>query len=123
MEVAREVFAQAGCVRTLRDGADSTYSTRRTVPSRLTDLTIENPKRLESQTLRFALGLRVGTRLVEVSLRSRLLQLGQSGDYRALWLNPTGTDSTLRLRVAPVYDARQSIIVGPAYDNDLGGRL
>ncbi len=123
MEVAREVFAQAGCVRTLRDGADSAYANRRTVPTRLTDLTIENPKRLEAQTLRFALGLRVGMPLVEDSLRGRLLKLGQSDDYRALWLNPTGSDSTLRLRVAPVYGARQSIIVGLAYDNDLGGRL
>jgi NTE family protein len=121
MEVARTAFASAGCVRTQRDARTAAVPVQ--PPLTLTDITVSSPRALEQQTLRLALGLRVGHRVSEDSLRTRLLQLGSSNDYRALWLTPSGRDTTLALHVTPVYTAKQVIVVGLAYDNDLGGRL
>ncbi len=123
MQVARDVFAAAGCIRTMRDAAVGGRTVERRVPSVLAGVTVGGDRKFENQTLRFAMGLRTDRPLVEDSLRSRLLQLGQSDDYRAIWLNPSGSDSAVSLAISPVYGAKQAIVVGLAYDNDLGGRL
>lgn len=122
MQVARETFASAGCVRTMSDAAARRPAAVR-VPLSLTDVQVKSTRRLEAQTLRFALGVRPGRRFSEDSLRRRLLQLGDADDYRALWLTPSGQDTSVTFNVTPVYGARQAIVVGLAYDNDLGGRL
>ncbi len=51
------------------------------------------------------------------------MRLGESDDYRALRLTPSGRDSSVTFTVTPVYGAQQVVAVGLAYDNDLGGRL
>ncbi len=124
MQVARETFAKAGCVQTLRGAAEQSraMSVAR-VPSVLSDIQVNSKRRLEGQTMRFALGVRPGRRFSEDSLRQRLLQLGEADDYRAIWLTPSGRDSSVKFNVTPVYGAKQAIVVGLAYDNDLGGRL
>ena len=123
MEVAREAFAAAGCIRTLRDAEPAGDARARRVPRLVTDLRIASPRRLENRTLRLALGLRPGKPFREDSLRARLLQLGESDDYRALWLGPTGRDSSVTFNISPVYSATQVVAVGLAFDNDLGGRM
>ncbi len=121
MQVARETFAKAGCVQTLRGAAEQTREVR--VPTVVSEIQVNSKRRLEGKTMRFALGVRPGRRFNEDSLRQRLLQLGEADDYRAIWLMPSGRDSSVKFNVTPVYGAKQAIVVGLAYDNDLGGRL
>lgn len=120
MQEARVTFATAGCVRTLRDGESARASA---VPRMVTSVRVNGVRRLEAQTLQFALGVRPGRAFEEDSLRQRVLRLGESDDYRALWLTPSGRDTSVAFSIAPVYGAKQAIAVGLAYDNDLGGRL
>ena len=132
MREARAMLAQAGCLTTRRQRASAQGAlTQRVVPPHVvTAFEVQSPQLLEAQTLRFALGLQAGRRLNEDSLRARLLQLGTSDDYRAIWLTPgpSATDSvvpdaTVAFAVLPVRSARQALVLGLAYDNDLGGRI
>jgi NTE family protein len=123
MQVARETFAKAGCVRTQRDARAASAPAGDAVPRLVTAVRVNSPRRLETQTLQFALGVRPGRRLSEDSLRQRLLRLGTTDDYRAIWLTPSGMDTSVAFTIAPVYGAKQALAVGLAYDNDLGGRM
>ncbi len=123
MREARATFAKAGCVQTMRGAVEQRSGANTVVPTTLTDLRVNSPRLLEEQTLRNALGVRPGRRFREDSLRNRLLQLGTADDYRAIWLTPSGQDTAVTFNVTPVYGAKQAIVVGFAYDNDLGGRM
>jgi NTE family protein len=123
MREARATFAKAGCVQTMRGAAERGHIPNTVVPTTLVALRVSSPRLLEEQTLRNALGVRPGRRFREDSLRNRLLQLGTADDYRALWLTPSGQDTSVTFNVTPVYGAKQAFVVGFAYDNDLGGRM
>jgi len=123
MREARATFAKAGCIQTIRGAAEQGRRVTAAVPRTVTDLRVNSPRLLEGQTLRNALGVRPGRRFREDSLRNRLLQLGSADDYRAIWLTPSGKDTSVTFNVTPVYGAKQAIVVGFAYDNDLGGRM
>jgi hypothetical protein len=49
--------------------------------------------------------------------------VGQSDAFRAVWLGPTGRDSTVDFRITTIRSGRQVMMVGLAYDNDMGGRM
>ncbi|MBL0170195.1 MAG: patatin-like phospholipase family protein [Gemmatimonadaceae bacterium] len=123
MHVAREAFAKSDCIRTVRDASPAPDVRASAVPRVMTELRINTTRRMEAQTLRLALGLSPARPFREDSLRVRLLRLGESDDYRALWLEPSGRDSSVSFSIAPVYSAKQVVAVGLAYDNDLGGRM
>ncbi len=123
MREARAMFAKAGCVQTMRGAAEQGHIATIAVPTMVSVFRVNSPRLLEAQTLRNALGVRSSRRFREDSLRNRLLQLGGADDYRAIWLTPSGQDSTVAFNISPVYGAKQAIVVGFAYDNDLGGRM
>ncbi len=134
MRVASEMLAKAGCVATRAGMRPKPLA----VPPRLvTAFEVRSRRPLETQTLRFALGLEQGMPLDQDSLRARLIKLGSTDDYRAVWLTPTRArttalgmvgdstmaDSTVAFSVTPVLGAREVVLVGVAYDNDMGGRI
>ena len=123
MREARATFKRAGCVQTIRGAAEGGVVPAVTVPTLLSEFRVHSSRMLEEQTLRNALGLRPGRAFREDSLRNRLLQLGDADDYDALWLTPSGQDTSVTFDVTPVYGAREAVVAGFAYDNDLGGRL
>ncbi len=136
MEVARAMFAEAGCVVTRRGGGVGGRATARAaLPDQVTDVVVPGVRPVEARTLRVALGLASERPVHEDSLRRRLLAIGQSDDYHAIWLTPQrsatvsrtpgapAADSTVAFRIAPVFGAREAFLTGGAYDNDLGGRL
>ncbi len=124
-EAARESLQNRGCLQTLRDAAVAANGAAVPVaaPTVMSEIHVNSTRLLEDVTLRNALGLRAGRPFREDSLRNRLLQLGSADDYRALWLTPSGKDSSVSLSLTPVYGAKEAVVVGFAYDNDLGGRL
>jgi hypothetical protein len=138
MEVARAMFAEAGCVATQR-GADADTRRARTphaaLPQLVSSVSVPGVRPVEARTLGAALGLAPARRLDVDSLRTRVLAIGQSDDYDAVWLtprpsasvtSPTGAppaSGNVAFALAPVFGAREAFLVGGAYDNDLGGRL
>lgn len=139
MAVARAMFAEAGCVVTRQDAASGARGrTRAVLPSRVVDVTVAGVRPVEARALRAALGLVPGRALREDSLRKRLLAMGRSDDFHAIWLSPQvaasaragartvtaeTADSAVSFRIAPAFGARAAFLAGGAYDNDLGGRL
>jgi hypothetical protein len=111
---------EGACVRPLSAGAPRIEPT---VPSHVQELTVAGQNPIERAALRTSLGLRAGGPLNQDSLRLRLISLGKSDALRGLWLTPTGGDSAVDLDVQTVRAGRQVMIVGLAYDNDMGGRL
>ncbi len=130
MEVARAMFAAAGCVATR-----SIPLVRASAPHVVTGVTVPGVRPVQARTLQVALGLAPERPLHEDSLRGRLLALGRSDDYDAVWLTPQrgarvpqtpgapDADSMVAFRVAPMFGAREAFLAGGAYDNDLGGRV
>ncbi len=55
-------------------------------------------------------------------LERRLLRLGSSEVYDAVWLNPRGSRDTVDFDLQPRYPAKWVIALGLVYDNDLGAR-
>lgn len=94
-----------------------------TEPARVSAVGVSGEQALERVALRAALRLRPGARVRQDSLRLRLLELGQSDAFRAVWLNPIGADSTVDFDIRTVRAGRQVMVVGLAYDNDYGGRI
>jgi NTE family protein len=56
-------------------------------------------------------------------LRSRLLKLGNSDRFLALWLHPRGEGDAVHFNVEPEPGPRRIAALGAAYDNDMGGRV
>jgi NTE family protein len=56
-------------------------------------------------------------------LRSRLLKLGNSDRFLALWLHPRGEGDAVHFDVEPEPGPRRIAALGAAYDNDMGGRV
>jgi NTE family protein len=77
----------------------------------------------EARDISRLLGLAGGDSLDGNRLRSRLLKLGASDRFNALWLHPAGQGDTIVLHVQPERGARRIAAVGAAYDNDQGGRF
>jgi NTE family protein len=77
----------------------------------------------EARDIARLLGLAGSDSLDADRLRSRLLKLGASDRFSALWLHPAGQGDTIVLHVQPERGARRIAAVGAAYDNDQGGRF
>jgi predicted acylesterase/phospholipase RssA len=92
-------------------------------PRVVNNITILGENAIERNALRTALGLRSTYALSEDSLRNGLLRLGQSDAFSAVWLSPTGGDSVVDFRITTKRSGRQVMMVGLAYDNDMGGRM
>ena len=116
LRAARTALA-GRCIHTLGDPAAVA------TPTRVGTVNVPGENTIEGSALRSALGLRAGAPLNEDSLRTRLLELGQSDAYRAVWLMPHGSDSTVGFDIEDVRTGRQVMLVGLAYDNDYGGRI
>lgn len=69
------------------------------------------------------LGLANADSLDPDRLRSRLLKLGNSDRFLALWLHPEGEGDTVRFEVQPEPGPTRIAALGAAYDNDMGGRV
>lgn len=126
MAVARAMFAEAGCVVTRRTDDDRRRRLAGVVlPSRVAAVSVPGVRPVEARAIRAALGLAADRPLQEDSLRHRLLEIGRSDDYHAMWLTPQPgpVDTSVAFAIEPAFGAREAFLAGGAYDNDLGGRV
>ena len=93
------------------------------IPGHLTGLRVQGAGATETLVMRSALGLAESDHVELGLLQGRLLRLGSSEIYDAVWLNPRGAGDSVRFEVAARYAARRHAAVGLVYDNDLGGRM
>ncbi len=92
-------------------------------PSVLTGITVEDTARHKATDVATLLGLAGSDALDADRLRSRLLKLGASDRFTALWLHPAGQGDSVQLHVVPERGPVRVAALGAAYDNDMGGRF
>jgi NTE family protein len=73
--------------------------------------------------VRRQLGLEEGDWLDIPRLRDHLQAIGDADDYRELWVQPTGPPDSLTLSLALRPAPARLVVVGLAYDNDVGGQM
>jgi predicted acylesterase/phospholipase RssA len=73
--------------------------------------------------LKRQLGLADGDFIDVPGLRQRIRGIGENGDYREVWLHPTGPPDSLTLSLAIRPTPVRLIVAGLSYDNDVGGQL
>jgi NTE family protein len=95
---------------------------RRAEPTTLGGLTVRDSSTAAREIAQL-LGLADVDSLDPDRLRSRLLKLGNSDRFLALWLHPHGEGDTVRFRVEPEPGPVRIAALGAAYDNDMGGRV
>jgi NTE family protein len=93
------------------------------IPAHLTGLRVQGAGATETLVMRSVLGLAESDHVELGLLQGRLLRLGSSEIYDAVWLHPRGEGDSVRFEVAARYAARRHAAVGLVYDNDLGGRM
>jgi predicted acylesterase/phospholipase RssA len=130
-------FSSAAVARTIADGVAAAAAalhslpcppsrpsrTEPPVPSHLMGLRVHGAGATETLVMRSALGFAESDHVDLGLLQGRLLRLGTSEIYDAVWLNPRGQGDSVRFDVAARYAARRHAAVGLVYDNDLGGRM
>ena len=114
---ADAALAAARCLRPLGEARV------RSLPSHIGRVTVADERPVDRMALRRALDITPGARVRVDSLRGAIEALGSSQDYTAVWLNPTGTDSTVRFDVTVDRTPTRVAALGIAYDNDMVGRL
>ena len=115
-----------------RSAADSTLAGMQCVatpvadtlalPTGPTSVTVPSAGRAEAARITSLLGLGDGDTLNVTMLRNRLRRLGESDQYMALWLTPTGTGDSVAFEVVPERAAERTAAIGAMYDSDIGGR-
>lgn len=93
-----------------------------TLPTGLTSVAVEGAGGAEASRITSLLGLGNGDTLDVTMLRNRLRRLGESDQYVALWLTPTGSGDSVAFNVAPERAAERTAAIGAMYDSDIGGR-
>ena len=114
---ADQALGQAQCLRPLGPRR------QRAIPTRIAQVTVADERPVDRVSLRRSLGLASNSPLREDSLRAAINTLATSQDYTAVWLNPTGRDSTVRFDVKVDRTPSRVTALGMAYDNDMVGRL
>ncbi|HET8624636.1 MAG TPA: patatin-like phospholipase family protein [Gemmatimonadales bacterium] len=89
----------------------------------LADVTVERLSPADGQALLRLLRLRPHTTFDEDAFEVRVRRLSRSGLLESLWLNPAVEGDSMRLRLDPRGPPRQTVAMGAAYDNELGGRI
>ncbi|MDP9144993.1 MAG: patatin-like phospholipase family protein, partial [Actinomycetota bacterium] len=92
-------------------------------PPRVTRLAIPGFADRDLELLLATLGLVEGGEFDPVTIRRGLAELAEDERYRALWLNPTPTDSGIALNIEVRRMPQGSLGTGIAYDNELGARM
>jgi predicted acylesterase/phospholipase RssA len=92
-------------------------------PPRVTRLTVPGFNARDLELLLATLGLAEGGTFDPVAIRRGLTELAEDERYRALWFNPTPTDSGIALDIAVRRMPQGSLGTGIAYDNELGARM
>jgi NTE family protein len=90
---------------------------------RVRRLRVEGGRTGEEILVKRQLGLEEGDRLDPDLLTERMREMGESDEYRAVWLRPSGPADSLALNVIVRPAPRQLGFAGLAYDNDLGGQM
>ena len=114
---ADSALAHARCIRPLGNVL------ARPMPKRVGLVTVTDERPVDRMALRRSLDLNTGGVIHLDSLTNAINLLGASQDYTAVWLNPTGRDSTVRFDVAVDRTPSRLTALGMAYDNDMVGRL
>jgi len=117
---ARETLIPALDVKCLPRGERSPPPPASTV---VEELNVPGLSRAELQELLSTLGLASGITLEEPALRRGFDRVARSGQFAAVWLTPTPTDSGLALNLQVRRAPAGGIGVGLAYDNELGARM
>jgi predicted acylesterase/phospholipase RssA len=89
----------------------------------LSSVAVERLGPADSAALLRLLGLDPPAPLDVRALQLRIRRLARAGILESLWLNPSLTGDSVRLRISPRGLPRRAVAMGAAYDNDLGGRL
>ncbi|HET8632786.1 MAG TPA: patatin-like phospholipase family protein [Gemmatimonadales bacterium] len=96
---------------------------RRAEPTTLGGIAVRDSSAEAGREIARLLGLADAESLNPDQLRSRLLKLGNSDRFLALWLHPRGEGDTVRFQVQPEPGPVRIAALGAAYDNDMGGRV
>jgi NTE family protein len=96
---------------------------RRAEPTALGNIAVQDSSAEAAQEITRLLGLAGLDSLNPDRLRSRLLKLGNSDRFLALWLHPQGQGDTVHFNVQPEPGPVRIAALGAAYDNDMGGRF
>ncbi|HET7602179.1 MAG TPA: patatin-like phospholipase family protein [Gemmatimonadales bacterium] len=95
----------------------------RAEPTTLGGIAVRDSSLKAAREMGRLLGLADADSLNPDRLRSRLLKLGNSDRFLALWLHPRGEGDTVRFNVQPEPGPVRIAALGAAYDNDMGGRV
>ncbi len=90
---------------------------------RLRHVTVEGGRTGEEILVRRQLGLNVGDEIDVALLGESIRAMGESDEYRAVWLRPSGPPDSLTLDLLVRPAPPRLGFVGLAYDNDLGGQM
>ncbi|HET8762400.1 MAG TPA: patatin-like phospholipase family protein, partial [Gemmatimonadales bacterium] len=96
---------------------------RRAEPTMLGGIAVRDSSVKAAREIGRLLGLAEVESLTPDRLRSRLLKLGNSDRFLALWLHPHGEGDTVRFNIQPEPGPMRIAALGAAYDNDMGGRV
>lgn len=124
--IARGVAAADSVLPRLKCRSDGDPRPTRSLPTRLTRVTIDSANASERLALTRLLGLGVGKHdtLDFDLLLQRVRSLATTSEaYESVWLNPTGAGDSVDLDLALKRSARRVAGLGLAYDNELGGRM
>lgn len=92
-------------------------------PGVLAEIGVRDTARYQAAEIARLLGVAGGDSLDANRLRGRLLRLGASDRFVALWLHPDGGGDSVRFHVVPEPSPARIAAIGAAYDNDMGGRF
>lgn len=90
---------------------------------RVRRLRVEGGRTGEEILVKRQLGLEEGEQLDPDVLTDRMREMGESDEYRAVWLRPTGPADSLSIHLLVRPAPRRLGFAGLAYDNDLGGQM
>jgi NTE family protein len=90
---------------------------------RVRRLRVEGGRTGEEILVKRQLGIEEGAKLDPDLLIERMRAMGESDEYRAVWLRPTGPPDSLSINVLVRPAPRRLGFAGVAYDNDLGGQM
>lgn len=92
------------------------------LPTGPASVAVPGAGRAEAARITSLLGLADSDTLDVEVLRNLLRRLGESDQYTALWLTPTGSGDSVAFSVVPERSAERTAAIGAMYDSDIGGR-
>lgn len=114
---AREAFGHASC---LKPAGRARYMA---LPHTVTSFAISGADVVDAGAVMGDLGLLAGVPITPERLRAGVLKIGQSEQYRALWLNPAGHGDTVAFQPQLELAPQTAFGGGVAFDQFMSGRL